>query len=151
MLKIRLWHSYLSLITAPSIMFFALTGTVQIFDLHEAHGGYHPPAVLEKLGRLHKDQEFALKPERHAPPPAAFEASPPGDDHDHAGAAHDDGDGKNMLPIYLLKWFFTLVAISLTISAGLGLYIGLTNSRRARVSWILVAIGTALPVALAMM
>lgn len=146
MVKIRLWHSYLSLITAPSIIFFALTGIVQIFSLHEARGTYHPPAFIEKLGRVHKDQVFALKPERPAPPPAASEASPPPmTDHHHDD---DDDDQVAMIPVYLLKWFFTLVALSLTVSASLGLYIGLGSGRRRKTGWVLVAIGTIIPIAL---
>jgi hypothetical protein len=62
---------------------------------------------------------------------------------------HDDGDGgKNMLPIYLLKWFFTLVALSLTVSASLGIYIGLSSGRRKKTGWVLVTIGTVIPIAL---
>ncbi len=145
MMKIRLWHSYLSLITAPSIIFFALTGIVQIFSLHEARGTYHPPAFIEKMGRVHKDQVFALNPERAAPPAAAAEASPaPMAEHHH----DDDDDQVAMIPVYLLKWFFTFVALSLTITAGLGLYIGLSNARRKKTGWALVAIGTIIPILL---
>lgn len=145
MMKIRQWHTYLSLITAPSIIFFALTGILQIFSLHEARGTYHPPAFIEKLGRVHKDQVFALRPERPAPPPAAAEASPaPMAEHHH----DDDDDQVAMIPVYLLKWFFTLVALSLTITAGLGLYIGLSNARRKKTGWVLVAIGAVIPIAL---
>ena len=145
MMKIRLWHSYLSLITAPSIIFFALTGIVQIFSLHEARGTYHPPAFIEKMGRVHKDQVFALNPERAAPPAAAAEASPaPMAEHHH----DVDDDQVAMIPVYLLKWFFTLVALSLTITAGLGLYIGLTNARRKKTGWVLVAIGAIIPILL---
>ena len=63
-LLIRQVHGYLSAFVAPSVLFFALTGALQLFGLHEARDGYHPPALIEKLGRLHKDQAFALKPHR---------------------------------------------------------------------------------------
>jgi len=61
MSSIRIWHMYIGILIAPSVLFFALTGALQIFSLHEAHGSYEPPALLEKLSRLHKDQVFAQK------------------------------------------------------------------------------------------
>lgn len=88
---IRNIHGYLGLFIAPSVVFFAVTGALQLFSLHEAHGDYHPPAIIEKLGNLHKDQRFALKEHKARPPAAA----PPEADHDHADhdhADHDHGD-----------------------------------------------------------
>ncbi len=57
---IRQWHSYLGLFIAPSVLFFALTGATQLFGLHESHGDYRPPAIVEKLSSVHKDQVFEL-------------------------------------------------------------------------------------------
>jgi len=59
-ITIRRWHSYIGLFIAPSVLFFSLTGAVQLFSLHEAHGNYQPFAIVEKLSSVHKDQEFAL-------------------------------------------------------------------------------------------
>ena len=56
MSSIRLWHSYIGILIAPSVIFFALTGALQIFSLHESHGTYTPPALIEKLSSMHKDQ-----------------------------------------------------------------------------------------------
>ena len=48
-LTIRRWHTYLGLFIAPSVLFFSLTGAVQLFSLHEAHGDYTPaPLVIGK-------------------------------------------------------------------------------------------------------
>ena len=69
MANIRKWHAYLGLFIAPSVLFFALTGAVQLFGLHESHGDYRPPSLLEKLSTVHKDQKFALGD--HHPPPGA--------------------------------------------------------------------------------
>jgi hypothetical protein len=75
-MNIRRWHAWLGLFIAPSVIFFSLTGAVQLFSLHEAHGDYQPPALIEKLSSLHKDQEFALG--HHGPArPKADAASPP--------------------------------------------------------------------------
>jgi len=54
--RLRQWHSYIGLFIAPSVIFFSLTGALQLFSLHEAHGTYQPPAILEKLASVHKDQ-----------------------------------------------------------------------------------------------
>jgi uncharacterized iron-regulated membrane protein len=45
MTSVRRWHSYIGLFIAPSVLFFSLTGAVQLFSLHEAHGKYQPPAA----------------------------------------------------------------------------------------------------------
>lgn len=135
MASLRIWHSYLSVFIAPSVIFFALTGALQIFNLHEAHAGYQPPVLLEKLARVHKDQVFE-RAERHEPPPPA---PPPRDD--------DDEGGPSSLTL-ALKWFFLLVALVLTTSATLGLWIGLTHITRKRVSALLLCGGCLVPLLL---
>ncbi len=139
---IRRWHSYLGLFIGPSVLFFSITGAVQLFGLHEAHGMYRPPALVEKLSSVHKDQVFAL-----------------GDHHAEAGAedeavvdakqplANDDSDRKPLSTL-LLKWFFLLIALSVTVSTILGLLIGLTLPHLARVGWLLVAAGALIPAGL---
>jgi hypothetical protein len=133
-MTIRLWHTYLGFLMAPSVLFFALTGAVQLFSLHEAHDNYHPPALIEKLSAVHKDQVFAVKEHEddHA-------------DHSHDQDAHDE---EPSVSTYVLKWYFLVVALALTVSTLLGLWMGLTNSRLRRMGWTLLAIGTIVPVGL---
>ena len=139
MASLRVWHSYLSVFIAPSVIFFALTGALQIFNLHEAHDGYRPPVLLEKLARVHKDQVFEQE-ERHEPPPpaAAGDAPPP---------PHEEEAGPVLLT-YALKWFFLLVALVLTTSTTLGLWIALTHITRKRVSALLLGGGCLVPLLL---
>lgn len=139
MASLRVWHSYLSVFIAPSVIFFALTGALQIFNFHEAHAGYQPPVLLEKLARVHKDQVFE-RAERHEPPPAAGAAPPPPHDEEDEG-------GPGVLTL-ALKWFFLGVALVLTTSATLGLWIGLTHIARKRVSALLVCAGCLVPLLL---
>jgi len=143
MADIRRWHSYIGLFIAPSILFFALTGAVQIFSLHEAHGHYRPLAIVEKLSSVHKDQVYALGD--HHPPPdtvphsggaAPNAQSPPGPDD------HGDGPGP---PTLMLKGFFLLVALSLVTSTAFGLWMGLVRTPRKKVGWLLVASGALIP------
>jgi hypothetical protein len=48
-------HRYAGLITAPVILFFAISGIFQVFRLHQDDKkGYKAPAVLKAAGNLHK-------------------------------------------------------------------------------------------------
>lgn len=141
MAAIRVWHTYLGMLIAPSILFFALTGALQIFSLHESHGAYQPLPLVEKLGMLHKDQVFALKERHERPPePATAQNAPP--------PPADDDDDHVPLGTLVLKWFFLLVAAGLISSTVLGLWIGLTHLRHKRVALGLLVVGIVLPVAL---
>ena len=137
-LLIRRAHLYIGLLIAPSVLFFSATGALQLFGLHEAHGGYHPPAIIERLATLHKDQRFALKERR--PEPA-------GSEHASKGAP-DDADETPPLRETLLKWTFLAVALGLIVSTVIGLYIAYTSPRRTRTHWILLAVGAVLPIAI---
>jgi hypothetical protein len=137
---IRQWHAYLGLFIAPSVLFFALTGATQLLGLHESHGDYRPPAVIEKLSSVHKDQVFELG-HHHAPPASgAGPRNPP--------ASAQDDDDKTALSTQLLKWFFLLVALCLTLSTCIGLWMGFTQIRRKRLAWILLIAGALVPTAL---
>jgi hypothetical protein len=146
MATVRQWHSYIGLFIAPSVLFFALTGAVQIFNLHEAHGGYKPPAIVEKLSSVHKDQVFAFGDHHHLAEAVATPGQPvagPGPRSD----TEEDTD-RTGLPTLLLKWFFLLVALSLVLSTAFGIWMGLTQIRARRLAWLLLAAGTIIPVGL---
>jgi len=144
--SVRQWHSYLGLFMAPSVLFFALTGALQVFSLHESHGDYRPPVLIEKLSSVHMDQVFALGD--HHPPPgpqapagaAAAGAAP--------AEAGDHDEHKPGAATVILKGFFVLLALALALSSVLGLWIGLTQTRQRRTAWTLVVAGTLIPIAL---
>ena len=144
-MTIRKWHSYIGLFVGPSVLFFALTGAVQLYSLHEAHGSYHPPALLEKLSSVHMDQVFAPG-HHHEEPPADTGAQKPAGGTE-APATVDDDD-KVAASTLALKAFFLLVAVCLVFSTAFGLWMGLTQTRPRRLAWILVLAGTLIPVAL---
>jgi hypothetical protein len=141
MSSIRTWHTYLGALIAPSVLFFALTGALQIFSLHEAHGTYQPLALVEKLASVHKDQVFAQKKHHEAEPEPAAKDHPPG--------PADDDEDEASLGTVLLKWFFLVVALGLAVSTALGLWMALTQVRRKRTVWLLLAAGVVIPVVLA--
>ncbi len=146
MTRIRQWHSYIGLFIAPSVLFFALTGAAQLFSLHEEHGKYEPPAIVEKLSSVHKDQVFEFGDHHGQPPPETEAGKSNVDGAPHAGA-EEHGD-KSELPTILLKSFFLLVACCLAVSTALGLWMGLTQMRRKPAAWLLVGAGTLIPVVL---
>lgn len=132
---IRQGHLFLGMIIAPSVLLFAITGGLQIFRLQESHEGYTPAPVIERLGRLHKDQVFSL-PKKRAP-----EAAP-------APRAREPEAPRPGPPLskVLLQWFFTLVAVGLVLSTLLGVWMGVMVSRwKVTARWLLLA-GTVLPV-----
>jgi hypothetical protein len=146
MATVRQWHSYIGLFIAPSVLFFALTGAVQIFNLHEAHGGYQPPAIVEKLSSVHKDQVFAFGDHHHLAEAVANTGPPvaaPGPRVD----AQDEAD-RTALPTLLLKWFFLAVALCLILSTSFGIWMGVTQIRAKRLAWLLLVAGTVIPVGL---
>lgn len=139
---IRQSHLFVGMIIAPSVLLFAITGGLQIFRLQESHEGYTPLPIVEKLGRMHMDQVFALKKRKAEPQPAAApaEAAAP-------AVATPAPEPKPAPPLskVLLQWFFTFVAVGLTLSTVAGVWMGVTLGRqRVAARWALLA-GTVIP------
>ena len=141
-LLIRKAHIWMGMLIAPSVLMFAFSGALQIFRLQEAKTGYVPPAVIEKLGRLHKDQVYAVAKPRAAPAPAA--ASPA------ASAAPQPRPGPT-LSKQLLQWFFTLASVGLILSTFTGIWIGAMVSRWKRSARWMLVLGAVLPVAMVLL
>ena len=76
---LRKIHLYIGIFTTPALLFFAITGALQTFSLHETTQGsnYKPPAWIASLAQLHKKQTTVVPPRRARP--AAPEASAPTD------------------------------------------------------------------------
>jgi hypothetical protein len=174
-MKLRTLHHYLGVFFAPAILFFAFSGALQTFSLHENHGGgpYKPPAWIVVLASIHKDQTLP-HPKGHHGKPAAAAPAPAGEDadKDHADADHDDHDhadapkpavapsaagpkadpdgppqakGPSPLP---LKIFVLFVSGGLIVSTGLGLWMALKARMRRPATLALLALGTLIPIAL---
>jgi len=64
-------HLYIGAFTAPALLFFALTGALQTFSLHEATRGsdYQPPTWIVILSQLHKKQTTTVPVRKQAPAP----------------------------------------------------------------------------------
>jgi hypothetical protein len=159
----RLIHLYLGVFIAPALLFFAFTGALQTFSLHETTRGssYKPPAWAVTLGQIHKKQTTVV-PVRKLPPPdklsnknadkqpdksqsAPTTATQPA--HSPSPQSSDAPAPKphNTLP---LKIFFLLLSIGLFISAMSGIYMSYKYIRnRGLITAILIA-GVVIPVLL---
>jgi len=120
---IRQIHLYLGVFISPALLFFAITGALQTFSLHETTQGsdYKPPVWIVKLGQLHKKQTTTLpirRPRPEAPRPAADKPTQP---------ATPPPPQKSHLP---MKLFFLLVALGLFTSTLTGLYMAWMYQRR---------------------
>ncbi len=93
-------------------------------------------AGVEKLSSVHKDQVFAFGGHHEEKKPDAPQA-----------AATDDDD-KTDPSTLVLKGFFLVVALCLSLSTAFGLWMGLTQTRRKALAWLLLAAGALIPAAL---
>jgi hypothetical protein len=144
----RLTHLYLGVFITPALIFFAITGALQTFSLHETTRGssYKPPAWIVTLAQLHKKQTTVV-PIRKLPPPE--KAAAPADKSQSSPSAPAQPTPAVPKPRTLpLKLFFLLVSIGLFTSTITGLYMSYKYLRnRVLVTAILIA-GIVIPIIL---
>ena len=138
----RKLHLWIGLLFAPTIIFFALSGAMQVFGLHEAEAGKPAPAWIAKLAELHKDQSISPLPARRPearPAPAASPAARPAKPAAHASPHRS-------LPLML--WFAAL-ALGLIVTTGIGVYMAFAYKRDRVTVLGLLAAGIVLPIVFA--
>jgi len=140
---VRQLHTYVGVVIAPSILFFAFTGALQLFGLHEAGAGSTPPVLVEKLAETHKNQSFKARPARPSARPAAGLA-------EGAVAPREAQERQTRWNVVALKWFFLAMSLGLMASTCLGLWVAVTNERRRSLSIALFVAGAVVPFLLAM-
>ena len=115
---LRRLHLYLGCLFAPILIFFAVTGSWQIFYWHEStkprqdEQQYTPPHALVFLSRIHK--------EAHVPPTERWKPTP-------------------------LRYFMFAAALGLIVTAVVGVIMAYRFSRQPLVATICLAVGTFLP------
>jgi hypothetical protein len=152
---LRLIHLYTGVFIAPALLFFAFTGALQTFSLHETTRGssYKPPAWAVMLGQIHKKQT-PIVPVRKLPPPdkqadkatqekTQTSPTPPTEAPKPSGEAAPKSH--NPLP---LKCFFLLVSIGLFVSTLSGLYMSYKYIRNRRLITVILLAGIIIPVLL---
>jgi hypothetical protein len=146
----RVLHLYFGVLIAPAILFFALTGALQTFGLHETnrdHPDYKPAHWIVVLGQLHKKQTVIV-PVRKAPPVAA----------DAGKGKHDvvvttppqappavAAPQRHPLP---LRIFFLIVCIGLFSSTLTGLLMAYRYTRNKGLVTAVLVVGIVLPLVL---
>lgn len=125
---LRKAHLYIGIFTTPALIFFAVTGAMQTFSLHETTPGssYKPPAWIASLAQLHKKQTTVM-PQRRMRPAAPETAqadrqrggTQPVSPQSPKGGEPGTASLKSHLP---MKIFFLLVAVSLLVSSLTGIY-----------------------------
>jgi hypothetical protein len=153
----RTLHLYLGVFTAPMLLFFAVTGGLQSFSLHETTRGssYEPPAWLASAAHFHKKQTTVM-PARRRPPPEATaaanlrvdaETARPAESRPSQREAGRSGvqPERNLAP---MKAFFALVALSLLLSVLSGLYMAWRYSRKPALFGTVLLTGVAVPLLL---
>lgn len=130
---LRLTHHYVGVFFAPTILFFAITGGLQMFGLHETSRGssYVPPAILVHLSQLHKKGTLYLPPRKATPPASAKADGPkpdtPKSDPPKSPPPTQASPAPSPLP---MKVFFGATALALAISTCTGLFMSWKYARR---------------------
>lgn len=151
----RLIHLYLGVFTAPALLFFAFTGALQTFSLHETTRGssYTPPGWAVVLGQIHKKQTPVVAAKNPPPKVEAGKADASAKPSHEAESAHEAKTTATQpatrqhhsLP---LKFFFLIVAISLATSSLTGIYMSYKYVRNKRLVTALLVLGVLLPLSL---
>jgi hypothetical protein len=141
---VRQIHLYIGIFISPAILFFALTGALQTFSLHETTRGsdYKPPTWIVTLAQLHKKQTTTVPVRKPRP---ASDTPKPDKRADAAIPAAPQTPEKSHLP---MKIFFLLVAIGLFISTLTGIYMSYKFTRNRLVITALLIAGIIVPLIL---
>lgn len=148
-------HLYIGVFIAPAILFFAFTGALQTFSLHESgHGreNYTPPKWILKIAQLHKNQNVTIREKKPIPPTEA-KPKPSSDTALMATPALTPPAApklpappqKSHLP---MKIFFLLVALGLFSSTITGIYMAYRFNRNKWVVTGLLLAGILVPLLL---
>jgi hypothetical protein len=152
---LRLTHLYTGVFIAPALLFFAFTGALQTFNLHQTTRGsnYKPPAWAVILAEIHKRQTPVIPAKKTAPPDKQADKSthekaqtprtPPTESPKPTGEAPPKSH--NPPP---LKCFFLVVSIGLFASTLSGLYMSYKYIRNKRLITVMLLLGIVVPVLL---
>jgi hypothetical protein len=142
MMAVRAWHSYAGAFFAPAILFFSITGALQTFNLHKPLPGWRPPAVIQALASMHKNQNLHVKyADDPAPKPGKRAKADKAAD---AEAAKPPAPLTGVIAQWVLKVFAALVSVGLAATTVLGLYMSWQTPRR-RTVLLCFAAGAVLP------
>ncbi|MEI6282741.1 MAG: hypothetical protein WCP82_08515 [Alphaproteobacteria bacterium] len=134
---LRRVHTYLGILFAPALLFFALTGAAQVVNLHKA--GVRPAnPLIVQLASIHKKQAFDPRVAKVEPKSRPSAKSADKADEARAPITH---------AVILLKVFALGAAFSLAVSVLTGLYMSFKQTRDRPLYSLLLVAGFALPLA----
>jgi hypothetical protein len=138
-------HLYIGIFISPAILFFALTGALQTFSLHETSRGsdYKPPTWIVTLAQLHKKQTTTVPVHKLRPHDAPKPDTPKPDKP--AAPPSPEPPQKSHLP---MKIFFLLVAIGLFTSTLTGIYMSYKFVRNKLIVTAVLIAGILIPLLL---
>jgi len=159
LLKIaRPLHLYIGVFSAPALLFFALSGALQTFSLHEAKKGsdYKPAKWIAMMGELHKNQTTQLPARKPTGNAVLAMGEPQGSsviargtkatpESARASAKSHDGPVRHSLP---LKIFFLIVSLSFFHSVLTGIYMSYKYNRNRLVVTSVLLTGAIVPILL---
>jgi hypothetical protein len=175
MLKLRLVHFYLGVFFAPLILFFAFSGVLQVFKLHEAYREVPGSQGdwIAWFGQFHKEQAWIpprVAPARPRTPDAARKSGPDdapkagpdaapkaerdaaqkagSDSPPKAGAKGSPMDREKSPASRPMKWLVAAMGVALMITSILGLWIASGYRNRRRGFFVALAAGIVVPLAL---
>jgi hypothetical protein len=169
----RLTHLYLGVFITPALLFFAFTGALQTFGLHETnrdHPNYKPAHWIAVLSQLHKKQTTTLPIRRLQLPATPSTVAAGGESSEHSNRHHEPSENaaasapletskaatisppppavtatRHPLP---LRIFFLVVCIGLFNSTLTGLYMSYSYIRRKTLITGLLIAGVVVPIVL---
>lgn len=141
MKKIRLFHRYMGLFFSPAILFFAFSGALQTFNLHESgkNSSYVPPRWVVVMAQIHKKQTLNVPPQKTRSKQPAAEA------RDSAPPKDASKPQKSSLSF---KCFSLLMSVGLIVTTLLGIFMGFRYGTSRGLIWGLLIAGTLLPMAM---
>jgi hypothetical protein len=141
---VRRFHQWAGALFCPAIIYFGLTGLVQVYNLHKATGGVQPPALLQSLAQLHKNQAI---PARR---PAGSADRPGRTDKPDREEKADKERPRPSTAQSLLKAWAAAAAVAQVALGGSGLWMALQLRRGRRLVIALASAGVLVPLALAL-
>ncbi len=148
----RQFHRWIGLFIAPSLLFFAFSGALQTFSLHETTAGssYKPPSWIMTLAQIHKNQTDVVPVKKPKPAPdKPAKADKPAETPAPAALAAPPVPVKPKWQMHLpLKVFFLIVALGLFTSTLTGIYMAYRYGGSKVVVTLLLLAGVVLPLVL---
>ena len=146
----RQFHLYIGVFSAPALLFFALSGALQTFSLHEAKKGcdYKPPRWIVVMGEIHKKQ--AIESLVHKSQSAVMEDVWTQDRHgiNEASRGTSHAPTRSAHHPLLLKVFFVIVSLGFLSSVLTGVYMSYKYNRNQRLVTAVLLVGLITPVLL---